>query len=323
MDNLTHSLIGALIGQTGLKKPSGLGMPTLIIAANIPDIDAACFLWLEGTEHLGFRRGITHGPLAMLLLPLLLTAAMVGFDRWQTRRGKRPATRASVRFGPLFLLALIGTLSHPAFDWLNNYGVRLLEPFSSRWSYGDSIFIIDVWMWVILIGGLIWSRLAEKRGGDWARHGSIAAVVLSGYIFGNGIVTGVAEAQTAQWVRATYGIEPELVVASPAPLAIWQREMLWRGEGRHGGRIVNLADGVLPSLFAPSITGPAPIGMDDPRIAVAARTDPQVRAFLFWSRMPFAVREADGAITLRDQRFTNPLTGDRFKVRIAPEAAPR
>ena len=63
--------------------------------------------------------------------------------------------------------------------------------------------------------------------------------------------------------------------------------------------------------------------MDDPRIAVAARTDPQVRAFLFWSRMPFAVREADGAITLRDQRFTNPLTGDRFKVRIAPEAAPR
>ncbi len=323
MDNLTHSLIGALIGQTGLKRLSGLGMPTLIIAANIPDIDAACFLWLEGTEHLGFRRGITHGPLAMLLLPLLLTAAMVGFDRWQARRGKRPEGRAAVRFWPLYLLALIGTLSHPAFDWLNNYGVRLLEPFSSRWFYGDSIFIIDVWMWAILIGGLIWSRRAEKRSGDWARRGSIAAVVLSAYIFGNGIVTGVAEAQTTQWVRATYGIDPELVVASPAPLAIWQREMLWRGEGQHGGRIVNLAEAVLPSLFPTSIVGPAPVGMDDRGIAAAARTDPQVRAFLFWSRMPFAVRDADGGITLRDQRFTNPLTGDRFKVRIAPEAAPR
>lgn len=319
MDNLTHSLIGALIGQTGLKKLSGLGMPTLIIAANIPDVDAACFLWLEGTEHLGFRRGITHGPLAMLILPLLLTAAMVGFDRWQARRGKRPATRAPVRFGPLYLLALIGTLSHPAFDWLNNYGVRLLEPFSSHWSYGDSIFIIDVWMWLILIGGLFWSGLAERRGGDWARRGSIASTILLLYIFGNGIVTGLAEARTAQWVRATYGIEPELVVASPAPLAIWQREMLWRGQGQHGSRIVNLTGDLLPSMFEPVVTGAAPIGMDDTRIAAAARTDSQVRAFLFWSRMPFAERGADGSITLRDQRFTNPLTGDRFKVRIAPE----
>ncbi len=318
MDNITHSLIGALIGQTGLKKLSGLGMPTLIIAANIPDIDAACFLWLEGTEHLGFRRGITHGPLAMLILPLLLTAAMVGFDRWQTRRGKRPSTRTDVRFGPLYLLALIGTLSHPAFDWLNNYGVRLLEPFSSQWFYGDTLFIIDVWMWAILIGGLIWSWLAERRGADWARRGSIAALVLSAYVSGNGLVTGTAEATTARWVQATYGIEPDLVVASPAPLAIWQREMLWRGQGQHGSRIVNLADGLLPSLFDPAIAAPRPIGMDDPRIAAAARTDPQVRAFLFWSRMPFAVREADGSITLRDQRFTNPLTGDRFKVRIAP-----
>lgn len=326
MDNITHSLIGALIGQTGLKKLSGLGMPTLIIAANIPDIDAACFLWLDGTEHLGFRRGITHGPLAMLILPLLLTAAVVGFDRWQARRGKRPATRDPVRFGPLYLLAAVGALSHPAFDWLNNYGVRLLEPFSSRWFYGDSIFIIDAWMWAILIGGLIWSWLAERGGRNWAKRGSAAAIALSVYVFGNGMVTGMAEAETAQWVRATYGIEPELIVASPAPLAIWQREMLWRGERQYGSRIVNLAGGILPSLFEPVTIAPQPVDMDDPRIAAAARSDPQVRAFLFWSRMPFAVREADGGITLRDQRFANTLTGDRFKVRIAPgrpEPAPQ
>ncbi len=318
MDNLTHSLVGALIGQTGLKKLSGLGMPTLIVAANIPDIDAACFLWLEGTEHLGFRRGITHGPLAMLLLPLLLTAAMVGFDRWQARAGRRPDARLPVRFGPLYLLALIGTLSHPAFDWLNNYGIRLLEPFSSRWFYGDSIFIIDLWMWVLLIGGIWWSRHAEKRGGDWARRGTIAATSLAAYVAVNGIVTGIAERSTAAWVEARYGITPDLVVASPAPVAIWQREMLWRGQGRYGSRVVNLADGILPSWFAPAVTPPRAIGMDDPRIAQAARNDPRLRAFLFWSRMPFAVRNADGSITIRDQRFTNPLTGDRFKIRIVP-----
>ncbi len=51
MDNLTHSLVGALLGQAGLKKKTGLAMPALVIGANLPDVDAACFFWLEGQEH--------------------------------------------------------------------------------------------------------------------------------------------------------------------------------------------------------------------------------------------------------------------------------
>ncbi len=61
MDNLTHSLVGALIGQAGLKKKTGLAMPALIIGANLPDVDVTCFAWTTGLEHLAFRRGITHG----------------------------------------------------------------------------------------------------------------------------------------------------------------------------------------------------------------------------------------------------------------------
>jgi inner membrane protein len=316
MDNLTHSLIGAAIGQTGLKRLSGLGMPTLIIAANIPDIDAACFFWLEGQEHLGFRRGITHGPVAMIVLPLLLTAIMVGFDRWQVHRGKRPSGRLPVRPVQLYLIALIGCLSHPAFDWLNNYGIRLLEPFSSRWFYGDSVFIIDVWMWALLIGGYVWSRIGEKRGRNWMWRGRVVLSGIALYVFGNSVVTGVAESQTATWVRATYGIAPELVVASPAPLAIWQREMLWRGEGQYGSRIVNLSGGILPDLFDGATLAPQPDGMNDPRIAAAASRSSEVRAFLFWARMPILVREPDGRLVLRDQRFANPLTGDRFLVPV-------
>lgn len=317
MDNLTHSMIGAALGQAGLKKLSGLGMPTLIIAANIPDLDAACSVY--GIQSLEMRRGLTHGPIAMLVLPVQLTAIMIGFDRWQARRGKRPEARAPVRPWHLLLLAFIGTLSHPAFDWLNNYGVRLLEPFASTWFHGDSIFIIDVWMWAALIGGYFWSRAAERRGGDWRRRGAILLTGLSAYIFGNGVLTGVAEARTAAWVRATYGVTPELVVASPMPLAFWQREMLWRGDGQRGRRVVNMAEGVLPSVFPLETTGPEPIGMDDPRIAAAAVRDPEVRAFLFWSRMPFAVAQPDGSLMLGDQRFGNDAVRSRFSVRIAPE----
>ena len=58
MDNLTHSLVGALIGQAGLKKKTGLAMPALIIGANLPDVDAACLFWLEGVGTLVFAAGL-------------------------------------------------------------------------------------------------------------------------------------------------------------------------------------------------------------------------------------------------------------------------
>ncbi|HEX8055321.1 MAG TPA: metal-dependent hydrolase [Novosphingobium sp.] len=97
MDNLTHSLVGALLGQMGLKRRTGLAMPTLIIAANIPDVDAGCTVL--GMASLAMRRGMTHGPIGILLLPLALTGAMVAFDRWQA--GAAPDRPIVLRFGPV------------------------------------------------------------------------------------------------------------------------------------------------------------------------------------------------------------------------------
>jgi inner membrane protein len=105
LDNLAHTLAGAALGETGLKKKTGLGMATLIIAANLADIDALGLLF---GENLAWRRGWTHGPIAMLVLPPLLVGAMVLFDRWQDRRGKRPAERLPLHTGWLLALAYIG-----------------------------------------------------------------------------------------------------------------------------------------------------------------------------------------------------------------------
>lgn len=314
MDNLTHSMVGALLGQTGLKRKSGLGMAALVIGANIPDIDAACTFW--GTQSLAMRRGLTHGPIAWVLLPLLLTGLLIGWDRWQTKRGTRPAQRLPLRPGWLYLLALIGTLSHPAMDWLNSYGIRLLEPFSSRWFHGDSLFIIDLWLWLLLIGGWFWSRRAEKRQiGDWRARGWVIVTVASGYIAANGIVTGLAEARTADWLRAT-ARAPELVVANPVPLLPWRRDMLWRSGGRYGSRPFSLF-GTNDGLALTADTG-QPTGMNDPAVATSRLRDANARAFLFWSRMPLAQRRADGALVLRDQRFPGALTRGSFEV-VVPE----
>jgi inner membrane protein len=309
LDNLTHSLIGAALGQAGLKCKTGLAMPALIIGANLPDIDAACFFWLEGTEHLGFRRGITHGPFAMVLLPLLLAGALWGFDRWQDRRGKRPAGRAAMHFGWLFALSLIATLSHPLFDWFNNYGVRLLEPFSSRWFYGDILFIIDLWILILLGFGLFRSLQRERAARtDWANPARAALAGLVVYIGAN-----IAISQTA--VLAAQGVEPSArqLVANSVPIAFWRREVLWRSDdGFYGTVACDLGNcAAYPREIRKTNAA-------DPRIAAWAQGDPQAQAFLFWSRMPLAELRPEG-IVLSDQRFQQSPVRGTFTVTLQPK----
>jgi inner membrane protein len=318
LDNLTHSLAGAVLGQMGLKKKTGLGMATLIIAANIPDIDAAATL-LGGVQHLAIRRGITHGPIAMLLLPLVLTGIMIGFDRWQEKRGKRPADRLPIHRGWLLALAYIGCLSHPALDWLNSYGIRLLEPFSSQWFYGDSIFIIDMWIWAALIAGFWLSRRREKKGrSNWQRPAWISFAAVCAYIFANGLITGKAEAETRDQLGDTSagaGLadiiqrRDALVVANPVPLQFWKREMLWRDGSAYGSGAFD--------LFGNFALGPEQKipGNADFLKSEVARSSKDGAAFLFWSRMP-VVQAVGSRITVRDQRFMDPLVGDRFSVRV-------
>ncbi|MBB3763285.1 metal-dependent hydrolase [Sphingomicrobium lutaoense] len=298
MDNLTHSLAGALLGHMGLRKRTPLAMPTLIIAANLPDLDA--FATLSGIESLAVRRGITHGPLAMLVLPAILTVIMLVWNRWRPAKGE-------VRAGWLLLCAYIGTLSHPALDWLNSYGIRFLEPFSSRWFAGDTLFIIDLWVWGLLALGVFTSWRWQKRGRRLATAPAWTAFFLiCGYIFANGLITGSAEQQAKKIVSRQWAVEPGLVVASPVPFKFWERKMLWRGGGVYGSGSYALFKG-------PRLVGkPKDTGLGDPRLA-AARERPDVRAYLFWSRMPIVI-EREGRAYLADQRFNGALVGDRFMV---------
>lgn len=317
LDNLTHSLAGAVLGQMGLKKKTGLGMATLIIAANIPDIDALATL-LGGVQHLAIRRGITHGPIAMLVLPLLLTGIMIWFDCWQTRRGKRPAGRLPIHKGWLLALAYIGCLSHPALDWLNSYGIRLLEPFSSQWFYGDSIFIIDIWIWAALIAGLWVSRRRENKGTDnWQRPAWVSFAAVCAYIFANGLITGRAEAETRHLLdREVSEIEvldsipriPEMIVANPMPVQFWKREILWRNETAYGSGEYDLFNSV--SLNKEQKI-PENSRFLEPEIA---RASDDAAAFMFWARMPI-IKAIGARVIVKDQRFMDPLVGDRFTVR--------
>ncbi len=302
MDNITHSLVGALIGQAGLKKRTGLAMPALIIGANLPDVDAACFFWLDGVEHLGFRRGITHGPPAMVLLPLILAGVLWVFDRWQTKRGTRPEGRLPVSFKWLYLLSFIACLTHPALDWLNVYGIRLLEPFSHRWFYGDTLFIIDVWLWALLGFATWFSLWRERAGGIWTKPARIAIAVALAYIGLNWAITH----RSGQLVKADPQTSPDaLIIANPVPLLWWRRELIagvpkqwWVASG------------------TPYIQPLGEIPCEWPSSEQLATGSSQSKAFLIWSRAPFAERAPDGSVLLRDARFYDPLARDRFTVAL-------
>ncbi|MCX9148710.1 metal-dependent hydrolase [Erythrobacter sp. WG] len=307
MDNLTHSLVGAVLGQAGLKRTTGLAMPALIIGANLPDVDAACFFWLEGTEHLAFRRGITHGPPALVLLPLILAGLLWAFDRWQERRGTRPEARLPVRFGWLYAMAFIGCLSHPFFDWLNVYGIRLLEPFSSQWFYGDTLFIIDPWLWAMLIASIWVSRRREKAGGNWARAGQVGIAAVLAYVAANAGHTWLNH-ETRGTMTEPY---PQAYISAPVPLAFWRREQI--AQAYDGRWISSDWDG---TDFGYGYANSQAVQCKLPDLTEQRRANSQLDAFLFWSRAPFATRAADGSVTLYDARFYDPRARDRFSVAL-------
>src|SRR5512138_1384708 len=102
MDPLAHTLLGATLAESGLKRRSRYATATLLIGANLPDIDAVANLWGADVA-LHSRRGVTHGVIAMVALPLLLAAMVWIWHRW---RGATAQGVEAPPFRPRAIVAL-------------------------------------------------------------------------------------------------------------------------------------------------------------------------------------------------------------------------
>jgi inner membrane protein len=160
IDPICHTLVGAALARSGLGKRTALGTATLVIGANLPDIDVLAYLDGPAAD-LAFRRGVTHGIPALLVLPFALTGAVLAFDR-TVRRAAGAVLPSGVVPRRILLLAAISILTHPILDTLNTYGVRWLMPLRGGWCYGDTLFIVDPWLWLVL--GLGWILSRPRRG---------------------------------------------------------------------------------------------------------------------------------------------------------------
>ena len=170
MDPLTHTLVGASLATTRLGEKTRLAIPALVIGANLPDVDALAY-FRGGDFALGFRRGWTHGVLALVILPAVLAGLLMLWGRW------RGGGRDSPPLSPGWVLGLcyLACLTHPFLDWLNSYGMRWWMPFRDTWYYGDSVFIMDPYLWLILGLGWVIGRRPSKGTG-------IAAALMAGLV---------------------------------------------------------------------------------------------------------------------------------------------
>ena len=307
MDNLCHTLTGLALGEAGLKRRAAFANATLMIAANLPDIDVLVFA--TDVPSVAFRRGWTHGILAQAALPLALASIVYAIAR---RRGAR---LGSSDFARLWFLSQIGVMSHVGMDWLNNYGVRLLMPFSPQWFYGDSVFIIDVWLWVMLAMG---AWLARKR--NHVRPARIALALSMIYI----AALVVSMRSTREYVidqrLRQRGRAPQAVMVGPMPVTPFGRtvivddgELYWHGTA-----------GVFPRFYeeGEAVTKNA----DHPAVRAAIAQEPRFRAVLTWARFPYYEIESTPAgdvVTLRDLRFGERVGGVRAVVAASPGSSRR
>jgi inner membrane protein len=206
MEPVTHFLTGACIGRAGLNRKTAYATLAAVLAAEAADLDV---LWGLGgqVEELKHHRGITHTLIAVPVVAAVIVGFVALLHRWfEGRRVRKlaalkldpnaPLPRRlepqAVRWGWLYLAAVIAALSHLFLDWTNNYGIRPFFPFNPRWYAGSFVFIAEPVLWALLlaavlipwllglVGGEIGARRKPYRGRGWAIFALVGMAIVWG-----------------------------------------------------------------------------------------------------------------------------------------------
>ena len=141
MDSITHTVLGACIGEALAGKKLGKSaMFWGALANNIPDIDVITSAWMNQADSLLAHRGFTHSILFALILPPLLAFVLT---RWH--RNKR------MHFRDWCLIFASGMLIHIFIDSLTCYGTGWFEPFSHHRVTMNVLFVADPFYTISLL----------------------------------------------------------------------------------------------------------------------------------------------------------------------------
>lgn len=322
MDNLTHSLVGLAAAKAGLERVSPYATLLCVVAANLPDADVVTLAG-GGLTYLKHHRGITHSIVGTLALGVLLPVVFYACERLVARaRGRRPRAR----LGGLLVASLLVIATHPLLDWTNSYGLRPFLPWSGRWYYGDLVFVIDPWLWLLLGGAcFLLTATGARRVALWA---VLALVVCAAVLFApQRGATGIPLALRVLWVacvaalafahRAKLGARGGASIASAALAAV---VVYWCALALLQSRALGHAGATASRLAAPAgetsrRVAAMPLPMNPLRWSCVAETDAATYRYEVSLGGPGEEARASDA-----SRFVKPFGPDALLVgRVAAE----
>ncbi|MBY0121863.1 metal-dependent hydrolase [Bacillus sp. S/N-304-OC-R1] len=152
MDTGTHIVMGLALAGIATLDPvvaentaaTTSVMIGAIVGSQIPDIDTVLKL-RSNAVYIRNHRGITHSIPAVLLWPIVLTAAIYPFF-------------PGANLLHLWIWTFIAVFLHVFVDIFNAYGTQALRPFSSKWVALGVINTFDPYIFGIhIVGLLIWA----------------------------------------------------------------------------------------------------------------------------------------------------------------------
>ena len=133
MDTLTHTVLGACLGDTIAGKQMGKkAMFFGALANNLPDIDVITTFWTNPAEELLVHRGITHSILFVVITSPLFAR---GFQKI--------IKNTHVSFKRWLMLIGSGLFLHIFIDAFTAYGTGWFEPFNHYRVSFNTLFILD------------------------------------------------------------------------------------------------------------------------------------------------------------------------------------
>jgi len=315
MDNICHSLAGAAIAECGFAQRSRFATAALVIGANIPDLDV---LYLLGGDLAGLegRRGWTHGIPALATWPFVVVGAVL---LWQRFYRRNDVGEQRVDLPVLLAGSALTVVSHPLLDWLNTYGVRFLMPFSDRWFYGDTLFIVDLVL--LLFFGLGWwmSRRARQRELPGSTRPARTAVALALVYIAIMKLQSERSESALEIALGKVGAGPTDLMIAPVALSMRSRSSL---EVTDSGYVIRTVRAGLTGVAVEPAREFLPTNAGAP-LSEAARGTDEYRRFARWSRFPYFVPAPDGdssVVFVGDARYARGSDDSwaGVRIRLAP-----